>query len=69
MHHQVTHSFQFTDVLQVLEPTILVLLLVLSTIMYAWAVIALIFQRALPEEVAPPRITLVALGVCATPKQ
>lgn len=48
-----------------LEPLFFTLLLLMSAAMYIWAFVCLAFQRTLPDEVAPPRITLVALGLCA----
>ena len=51
--------------LERVESALFIVLLVLSSVMYIWAFICLAFQRTLPDEVAPPRITLVALGLCA----
>jgi hypothetical protein len=42
-----------------------ILLLLLSCVMYSWAFLQLLTQRTLPSSVAPPRITLLALGLCA----
>jgi hypothetical protein len=51
--------------LQVVEPPLFIALLLLSCIMYSWAFLQLLTQRTLPGAVAPPRITLLALGLCA----
>ena len=46
-------------------PTVFIVLLLLSCVMYSWAFLQLLTQRTLPSAVAPPRITLLALGLCA----
>jgi hypothetical protein len=51
--------------LQNIETFVFIVLLLLSCVMYSWAFFRLIAQRTLPDAVAPPRITLLALGLCA----
>ncbi len=67
MHHDVHSATHFgvPSVLAGIETAILLLLLSITAVIYLWAIYRLVRQGVLPAGIAPPRITLAAIGTCA----